>query len=609
MAREAPRLSAMIGSLRRDLDRLHARARDQARHSRRPAVVSFTVAAEAMDPVALFDGAAILAQERALWCAPGGSMALVALGAAAVLEAGGGPGGRGPADAGTRPPTGPGEPDEPARPPGRRPGPAEGGRPGLPMPRPGGAGDHPAAGAGPLAGPAAAVASAWQALCEGALIDAPHGVWGTGPVLVGGFAFDPAAPAGPEWAGFPAARFVLPELLVTRVAGGTWLTFNRVVVPGPVPASEQGAEWAFPGGVRLSVPPAAMTLAGERGGRWLALLAVASGARAGAAGGGAGGSGAATGAPSGGAGGPGASAGAVAAGARAYGEAGSSGGNVRAVALPGRAGWREAVEAALAAIAGGELEKVVLARRLYVRAGSAFDPGTVLRRLQADYPECFVFAVARDRAVFLGATPERLVRLRDGRLETAAVAGSTARGTTPEADAALGRALLESPKEREEHGLVVRMLRETLAPVCRVLHVPPEPRLLPLRNVQHLYTPITGVVDGVTLPELVARLHPTPALGGWPREAALAFIRRWEGGARGWYAAPVGWFDHRGGGEMAVAIRSGLLRGAEAWLFAGCGLVAGSDPEREWQETALKLRPLAAALGVQPGTGEVGCDG
>jgi menaquinone-specific isochorismate synthase len=122
--------------------------------------------------------------------------------------------------------------------------------------------------------------------------------------------------------------------------------------------------------------------------------------------------------------------------------------------------------------------------------------------------------------------------------------------------------------------------------------------LMKLRNVQHLFTPIVGRVDrGRSILDLVARLHPTPAMGGFPREPALEIIRRFEGMDRGWYAAPVGWMDARGEGEFAVAIRSALLHGAEATLFAGCGLVVGSDPEREYAESCLKLRPVLAALG------------
>ncbi|HEY8552797.1 MAG TPA: isochorismate synthase [Thermaerobacter sp.] len=602
MAKTGAPLTALIEPIARDLERLDARARDQARRGGQPAVVSFTVAAEEVDPLAIFDGAAIVTGERALWLAPGDRMALVALGAAAVLVVAGTPSPDGgpdaPATADPIPEVSAVSPGASGRAGGEGAPPVSRRRAAVAVPGPiagQGPGDEPA---GPLAGVAGALESAWQTLCAGALVDAPHGVWGAGPVLVGGFAFDPAVPPAPAWAGFPAARFVLPELMVTRGPGGTWLTFNRVVVPGTPGDPPGDAAWTFPGGVRLTVPRAAGCSAGERGRRWLSLLAIADRA--------------APGRPHGG-------------GPRRV-DPGGGGrrrapGPIEAVALPGRRGWMDAVAAALEAIAAGELAKVVLARRLRVRAGAAFDPGTVLRRLRAEYPECFVFAVAGDcsapggRSVFLGATPERLVRLREGRLETAALAGSTARGATVAEDDELARALLGSPKEREEHALVVRMLRETLAPVCRVLQLPPEPRLLRLRNVQHLYTPVSGMVDQVTVPQLVARLHPTPALGGWPRDRALAFIRRWEGGARGWYGGPVGWFDHRGEGEMAVAIRSGLLRGAEAWLFAGCGVVAGSDPEREWRETALKLRPLAAALGVAPepgdeaGAGEAGHGG
>lgn len=581
MARGGAPLSTLIEPIARDLERLDARAHDQAHRAGRPAVVSFTVAAEPVDPLAVFDGAAIVAGERALWLAPDEPMALVALGAAAVLtveeggergQAGEGSGrGRGPeghSGGGPRVPVSRSDPLRPSA--------------GPPVGH--GRGDEPA---GPLAAVAGALESAWRSLCAGSLVDAPHGVWGTGPVLVGGFAFDPAVPPDAAWVGFPAARFVLPELLLTRGPQGTWLTFNRVVLPG-TPGGRQGdAGWTFPEGVRLTVPPAGRGPAGEGGRRWLSLLALAARSAPGATAGG----------------GPRRRAGSGGDGRR------PAAVPVAAVARPDRRRWTEAVTAALEAIAAGALAKVVLARRLHVRAGTAFDPGTVLRRLRAEYPECFVFAVAGDgrgpggRGVFLGASPERLVRLREARLETAALAGSTARGASAAEDEALARALLQSPKERQEHALVVRMLRETLAPVCRGLEIAPEPRLLRLRNVQHLHTPIHGVVDGVMLPQLVARLHPTPALGGWPRERALAFIRRWEGGSRGWYGGAVGWFDHRGDGEMAVAIRSGLLRGAEAWLFAGCGVVAGSDPEREWRETALKLQPLAAALGVEPDLG------
>jgi isochorismate synthase EntC len=145
---------------------------------------------------------------------------------------------------------------------------------------------------------------------------------------------------------------------------------------------------------------------------------------------------------------------------------------------------------------------------------------------------------------------------------------------------------------------LVRAICDALADVCGEQLSAGALSLMKLRNVQHLFTPIVGrVAGGRGILDLVARLHPTPAMGGVPREPALEMIRRFEGMDRGWYAAPVGWIDARGEGEFAVAIRSALLRGAQATLFAGCGIVAGSDPEREYAESCLKLRPVLAALG------------
>src|SRR5690606_31429838 len=163
------------------------------------------------------------------------------------------------------------------------------------------------------------------------------------------------------------------------------------------------------------------------------------------------------------------------------------------------------------------------------------------------------------------------------------------RGATPADDRRLAEGLLQDAKELAEHQLVVEMLRQAPAPVCRTLSITPAPKLLKLANEQHLAIPVVARGDGRSVLERVERLHPTPAVGGWPRDDALRFIRCWEPAGRGWYAARVGWVDRRGQGEFAVAIRSGLLRGAEAWLYAGCGIVPGSDPHREYEETRLKL--------------------
>jgi isochorismate synthase len=262
--------------------------------------------------------------------------------------------------------------------------------------------------------------------------------------------------------------------------------------------------------------------------------------------------------------------------------------------------WEALVEDAARACRTGVLEKVVLARAVRACARVPFDPAAALERLRDAYPNAYVFAVARGPRCFLGATPERLVRLRDGAVDAACLAGSARRGETPEEDARLGSALLASAKDRAEHAVVVRSVRAALEDVCREVHSPHEPRLLRLRNVQHLYTPVDGGVSWPTcVLDLVQRLHPTPAVGGYPREGALRFIREREGLDRGWYAGPVGWLDRRGDGEFAVALRSALVHGAEATLFAGSGIVAQSRASDEYAETCLKLHPMLNALGTE----------
>jgi isochorismate synthase EntC len=167
----------------------------------------------------------------------------------------------------------------------------------------------------------------------------------------------------------------------------------------------------------------------------------------------------------------------------------------------------------------------------------------------------------------------------------------------PDEDRGLSDWLLQSPKDRAEHAIVVGSIRETLSGVCSELNVAPSPTILTLSNVHHLFTPIVGrVLPGRNILDLVERLHPTPGVGGFPREPALELIRAWERLDRGWYAGPVGWLDRGGDGEFAVGIRSALLDGDEATLFSGCGIVAASNPAREYAESCWKLRPVLAAL-------------
>jgi salicylate biosynthesis isochorismate synthase len=263
--------------------------------------------------------------------------------------------------------------------------------------------------------------------------------------------------------------------------------------------------------------------------------------------------------------------------------------------------YRAQVRAALTEIEAGRLSKVVLARSLAVRHPGRFDLQHFLTRLREIYPSCAVLAVRRAESCFVSASPERLVALSGEAVETAAVAGSAARGRNPEEEQRLGATLLGSEKERDEHQAVKRAIRVALSDVCDSLRSGDEPALMKLEGIQHLETPISGRLapgsrKAINVLDLVGRLHPTPAVGGTPCDRALAWLVEREDLDRGWYAGPVGWVDAKGDGEFRVALRSGLLQGGEARLYAGAGIVAGSRPEQELAETRLKLRALLAPL-------------
>jgi isochorismate synthase len=257
------------------------------------------------------------------------------------------------------------------------------------------------------------------------------------------------------------------------------------------------------------------------------------------------------------------------------------------------------VTAALAAIASGEVQKVVVATAHTTQLAQPADPVALLRRLRSAQPGCFLYLVEPvPGKAFLGATPERLVAVSGSQARTMALAGSARRGQNAADDSALGASLLDSAKDRAEHQLVVDELRVVLAPMASEMDVPDAPRLKQLATIQHLETPITATLpaQGDVL-DLAGRLHPTPALAGTPREAALAVIHELEGNARGWYGGLVGWADAAGNGDLSVAIRCLLLDGDSATAFAGAGIVAGSDPEREVAEIGLKLGVALGALG------------
>lgn len=260
--------------------------------------------------------------------------------------------------------------------------------------------------------------------------------------------------------------------------------------------------------------------------------------------------------------------------------------------------WKRMVEEATQRIQRGELEKVVLARAAEAHSEGTIDPIAALAQLDQRYPETKRFLIEPVPGhAFFGATPELLARIEGRRVSTDALAGSTRRGATPDEDAALGRDLMADSKERHEHALVVTSIRESLGDLCSELAIEAEPSVRQLRNIQHLHTAIEARLnDGVDALHVVEALHPTPALGGSPRDVALDLIAALEGQPRGWYGAPVGWLDAQGNGEFAVAIRAAVSAGNVARLYAGAGIVGDSRPEAEWQETALKFRPLLDAL-------------
>jgi len=257
------------------------------------------------------------------------------------------------------------------------------------------------------------------------------------------------------------------------------------------------------------------------------------------------------------------------------------------------AGDGGAPTAALQAVRSGRVGKVVVARRLGVHAAAPWDARATLARLRIDQTACFRFALRMGGATFLGASPELLVRKRGAAVETEALAG-TAPATRDGA-----RVLLTSAKEADEHQWVVRALRDALAPHCRRLSVAARPGIRKLPGIHHLCTPVRGVLRGNRhVLDLLSALHPTPAVSGAPREAALGWIAEHEE-PRGWYAGALGWLDDKGDGEFAVALRSGLLRGRRADLWGGAGIVRDSDPGTEMEEIARKRGAMLRALGVR----------
>ncbi len=403
-----------------------------------------------------------------------------------------------------------------------------------------------------------------------------------GPMAVGGFSFRPEAPAaGSMWEAFGTGCLTVPEVLVVRRGGQSWLTSAPGAPVWPVMAASR------------SVAGGACATCGVADGSGVCGLAAAAGA-------------------------PDADCvrddmtvrgsasddlASIAAGTLAdpeLAEGPASDLNAAALAMLGGsyradASYTGLVKRALGRIAEGGLDKVVTARELHI--ASALEPIAVLNRLRARYPSCVTFAFARGSQTFFGATPEQLVHFDGLRLQTDALAGSGPRVGDPARDADLAAELQRDPKELTEHAIVVTDVRDTLRACGAALDAPSPTGVMELRRIMHLHTPISGRVPaGTTVLQLASALHPTAAVAGLPRRVARDWISEHEGFDRGWYAAPVGWTTLDGRGEFRVALRCALTGPSETRLFAGGGIVEGADPEAELAETNIKLEALLYAL-------------
>jgi menaquinone-specific isochorismate synthase len=368
-----------------------------------------------------------------------------------------------------------------------------------------------------------------------AVADEPPGLpAGAGAVWVGGFAFDPEGGGSSAWSSLSPASLVLPELLICRTGEETYLTVNAVVHPGDDAGEKADAATARLAGLRDDPLP---------------LIDPHPTSRV----------------------------------------------EIHSARPPDE--FERSVAAATERIEASELKKVVLAREVVAVAGAAHDPAALFGAMREQFPSCFCFCCGTPEAAFVGASPELLVRRSGAGVSTVALAGSTRRSSDPAVDDHLGEQLLRSDKDRREQRIVAERIVRTLRSHAVWVEQAPEPEIVKVANIQHLATPIVAqLVEPRSAIELAGLLHPTPAVGGEPWPGAAAAIAELEQMDRGWYAGPVGWMDATEDGEFCVALRSALLRDREAHLYAGVGVVAGSDPAAELAETEVKLGALLPLL-------------
>ncbi len=357
---------------------------------------------------------------------------------------------------------------------------------------------------------------------------------GVGPVFTGGFAFDRNGGGSGTWSSFDPAALTLPELSLCRAEDDVFLALNVIVGPGADPEAALRRIASRVGALgEHALPMLEPTRVGQT--------------------------------------------------------------SVRGAKPPGD--YEQAVAAATERMASTKLEKVIIAREVVVNAPSAHDPAALFGALREVFPSCFTFCCGTPEGAFIGASPELLVRRSGASASTVALAGSTRRSSDPAVDDHLGEQLLRSEKNRREHEIVAGRIVRKLRPHAVWVERAPEPAVIKVANIQHLATPIVSqLAEPRSAVELAGMLHPTPAVGGEPWSLAKEAIADLEGLDRGWYAGPVGWMDATEDGEFCVALRSGVLRDRDAHLFAGCGIVAGSDPEAELAETEIKLGAMLPLL-------------
>ncbi|TCN24331.1 isochorismate synthase [Mesobacillus foraminis] len=375
--------------------------------------------------------------------------------------------------------------------------------------------------------------SEWKRFIETAIIVGDQTATGTGPAMFGGFSFDPLKEKTGLWSKFSDSLFHIPKYMLTVKGGQAFLTTNVVCTQ-----HDDDSLFEKVNQERLSVFTSAYD-----DGRYRSA-------------------------------------------------------ELKKVEEKNPEKWKETVSRLVASLKDSHLKKVVLAREIRLFFNQEIEIEKVLSHLVVEQRGSFLFAFEANGDCFIGASPERLVKKEGDEVFSTCLAGSIARGGTPEEDRMLGKALLEDQKNLNEHQYVVEMISEAMLETCEKVKIPNSPKLMKMKYIQHLYTPVVGKSRAETsLLHLVDRLHPTPALGGLPKQDAIEKIREIEDLDRGFYAAPIGWMDYKANGEFAVAIRSALVQGKEASLFAGCGVLADSNAESEFNETSIKFRPMLTALG------------